>query len=144
MKNKFTLGLAAIFTLGVSIGSYQYYKENIKPVNMTVNDAQIVVGLYVQQQVCSTFGLTETKPEQDLFPLIKRIEMNNIKEHYPNADKEKAVLKLDMVQRMVDTKIQEVKEIYQSADGSNIDFFADAAYCEQSLYKAQNLVKKYK
>jgi len=144
MKNKFMLGLAAIFALGVSAGSYQYYKENIQPVSMTVNDAQIIVGLYVQQQVCSTFGLTETKPEQDLFPLIKRIEMNNIKEHYPNADKEKAGLKLDMVQRMVDTKIQEVKEIYQNADGSNIDFFEDAAYCEQSLYKAQNLVKKYK
>lgn len=144
MKNKSVLVVAGIFALAVSAGSYQYYKDKVQSVSMSYNEAQIITNLYIQQNVCSVFGLTQTNSNQDLLPLIKRIQINNVKQHFPKADKNVAKLKVDFINGMVDEKVAEVKALYQSSEGVQIDFMEDAAFCEQTLYKAQNILSRYR
>lgn len=138
MKNKFVLGLVAIFALGVSVGSYQYYKENVETIHMTQEEAYNTLNIYGVVENCSKLGLIAKTKDSELIDIVKRISYTDENNNIVYVDMQDLQNRMDkMLTGILSDKTIDVTSTFSLGAG----MFKVA--CQNNLEKAQNIKTKY-
>lgn len=140
MKNKFVLGIAAIFALGVSVGSYQYYKENIQGITIDFKEVGLISNVYHKSEVCYRTGVIKKQPDADLENIMYRLRLTNI----PTKDKDYVGrFQKERVESEIMKKLEVVNVIMNNPDYSILQSEIDKQYCNNVAERAKNLKSQY-
>jgi len=140
MKNKFMLGLAAIFALGVSVGSYQYYKENIQGIYIDFKEVGLISNAYLESEACYRTGVIKKQADADLENIMYRLRLTNV----PTKDKDYVGrFKKECVEREIMKKLEVANVLINNPDYSVLQAEIDKQYCNNVVERAKNIKSQY-
>ena len=140
MKNKFVLGIAAIFALGVSAGSYQYYKENIQGIYIDFKEVGLISNAYLESEACYRTGVIKKQPDADLENIMYRLRLTNV----PTKDKDYVGrFKKECVEREIMKKLEVANVLINNPDYSVLQAEIDKQYCSNITERAKNIKSQY-
>lgn len=140
MKNKFMLGLAAIFALGVSAGSYQYYKENIQGIYIDFKEVGLISNVYLESEVCYRTGVMKKQPDADLENIMYRLRLTNM----PTKAKDYVGrFKKERVEHEIMKKLEVANVLINNPSYTVIQAEIDKKYCNNVAERAKNIKSQY-
>lgn len=140
MKNKFVLGIAAIFALGVSIGSYQYYKENIKGIYIDFKEVGLISNVYLESETCYRTGVIKKQSDADLENIMYRLRLTNM----PTKAKDYVGrFKKERVEHEIMKKLEVANVLINNPSYTVLQAEIDKQYCNNVAERAKNIKSQY-
>lgn len=140
MKNKFVLATAAIFALGVSIGSYQYYKENIQGINIDFKEVGLISNVYHESEVCYRTGVIKKQSDADLENIMYRLRLTNM----PTKAKDYVGrFKKERVEHEIMKKLEVANVLINNPSYTVLQAEIDKQYCNNVVERAKNIKSQY-
>lgn len=140
MKNKFMLGLAGIFALGISAGSYQYYKENIQGIYIDFKEVGLISNVYLESEACYRTGVIKKQADADLENIMYRLRLTNM----PTKDKDYVGrFKKERVEHEIMKKLEVANVLINNPEYSVLQAEIDKQYCNNVAERAKNIKSQY-
>lgn len=140
MKNKFVLGIAAIFALGVTAGSYQYYKENIQGIYIDFKEVGLISNVYLESETCYRTGVIKKQADADLENIMYRLRLTNM----PTKAKDYVGrFKKERVEHEIMKKLEVANVLINNPDYSVLQAEIDKQYCNNIAERAKNIKSQY-
>ena len=140
MKNKFMLGITAIFALGVSAGSYQYYKSNVQGIYIDFKEVGLISNVYLESETCYRTGIIKKQPDTDLENIMYRLRLTNM----PTKDKDYVGrFKKELVEHEIMKKLEVANVLINNPDYTMLQAEVDKQYCRNVAERAKNIKSQY-
>lgn len=140
MKNKFVLGIAAIFALGVSAGSYQYYKDNIQGIYIDFKEVGLISNVYLESETCYRTGVIKKQSDADLENIMYRLRLTNI----PTKAKDYVGrFKKERVEHEIMKKLEVANVLINNPSYTVLQAEVDKQYCNNVAERAKNIKSQY-